>query len=599
VFVVDDVDLGKGTVGGDLLSWAVVGQTVAQMAVRVLNGEKPQDIPVVKSANVYTFDWRALQRWGLKESDLPPGSIVLYRQSTAWESYKSYIVGGVCLILVEMLLIFGLVWQRARRTKAEHKLRESQNRLAGIVGSAMDAIIAVDEEQRIVLFNAAAEKMFGCAQDEAVGTAIDRFIPQRFRSEHRAHIRRFGESGVATREMGTRGALWAVRTNGQEFPMEASVTHVESDGRELFTVTIRDITERRQVEEAKRESEERFRLVANTAPVMIWMSGPDKLRNYFNQPWLEFTGRPLVTELGNGWSEGVHPEDAQRFLSAYNKACASRIPFETEYRLRRHDGEYRWMLVKGVPRFSPDGSFAGHIGSCLDITERKLAEDALASIGSRLIEAHEEERKWIGRELHDDINQRLALAVIELEQWGKEHSKPKAEIHEHIDHVRQRLSDLAKDVQALSHRLHSSKLDYLGLAVATRGFCRELSEQQNVEIDFTHEGMPNRVRKEISLCLFRILQEALQNAVKYSGVRHFRVRLEGTPAEIHLTISDHGVGFDQQHALSGRGLGLISMRERIHLVKGELSITSQPACGTTVFARVPFRANEDRIGIAG
>jgi signal transduction histidine kinase len=166
-------------------------------------------------------------------------------------------------------------------------------------------------------------------------------------------------------------------------------------------------------------------------------------------------------------------------------------------------------------------------------------------------------------------------------------------------HVKQRLSDLGHDIQALSHRLHSSKLDYLGLTVAANSFCRELSEKQKVEIDFTHEGMPSRVPQEISLCLFRILQEALQNAVKYSAVRHFRVKLEVTAAEIRLTISDRGVGFDQQSAFSGRGLVLISMRERIQLVKGELSITSQPAHGTTVFASVPFKADEHRTSLAG
>jgi len=599
VFVLDDVDLGLGSVGGDLLSWAATGQLAAEMAVRVLNGEKPQDIPIVKSPNVYMFDGRALRRWGFKESNLPPDSVVLYRQPTAWESYKWYIIVGIALIVVETLLLFGLVWHKVRRRRAEHKLRESQDRLAGIVGSAMDAIIAIDEEQRIVLFNAAAEKMFGCTQTDAVGTSIDRFVPQRFRLEHGAHLRRFGESGVTTRSMGPLGALWAVHANGQEFPIEASISHVESDGRKLFTVIIRDITERRLAEQVLRESEERFRLVANTAPVMIWMSGTDKLCNYFNQPWLEFTGRSIEAELGNGWAEMVHPEDFQRCLDTYQEAFDRHERFQMQYRLRRHDGEYRWLLDIGVPRLNPDGSFAGYIGSCIDVTERRLAEEAMASMGRRLIEAHEEERTWIGRELHDDVSQRLALVVIELEQWGQKHSKSEVDIHEHIGHIKQRLSDLGKDVQALSHRLHSSKLDYLGLTVAANGFCREFSEQQKVEIDFTHEGMPRTVPKEISLCLFRILQEALQNAVKYSGVRHFSVKLEGTSAEVKLTISDNGAGFDQQSALSGRGLGLISMRERIHLVKGELSITSQPAGGTTVYARVPFEAEERRTRLAG
>src|SRR5215471_4568026 len=167
--------------------------------------------------------------------------------------------------------------------------------------------------------------------------------------------------------------------------------------------------EHEQDAQVVRESEERFRLVANTAPVMIWMAGPDKLCNYVNQPWLEFTGRPLEAELGSGWAEGIHPEDSKACLARYVETFDRRGTFEMEYRIRRHDGEYRWIFDIGVPRFEPDGSFAGYIGSCLDVTERKQAEETLAAMGRRLIEAQEEERRWIARELHDDINQRLAL----------------------------------------------------------------------------------------------------------------------------------------------------------------------------------------------
>jgi PAS domain S-box-containing protein len=718
VFVMDDVDTGTGAVGGDVLSWAAIGRTVAEISVSILNGKRPQDTPIVESRNVYLFDWHALQRWGLKETDLPPGSVVFNRQPTIWESYKWYIVGGIVVILAETLLMFGLLWQRTRRRKAEtelavtydrlrlaieagktvgwdwniksgrvrrfgdlqtvfgiqsstfsghiedfrrlvhpedrelvwkglsearqnrkpyaaefrvvrsdeavrwitargkfyyasngdaermlgmavditdrkqaeQKLHESQEQLAGIVGSAMDAIIAINEEQRIVLFNTAAEKMFGCTAVEAIGSTADRFIPQRFRAEHRAHIRRFGESGVTSRAMGALSTPCAARANGQEFPIDASISHVEADGRNLFTVIIiRDITERRRAEEAVRESEERFRLVANTAPVMIWMSGPDKLRNYFNQPWLEFTGRPVKAELGNGWAEGVHPEDLKLCVDTYTRAFDLRESFQMQYRLRRHDGEYRWVFDTGVPRFNPDGSFAGYIGSCIDVTDRKLAEDALAGMGRRLIEAHEEERTWLARELHDDINQRIALLAIELEQLKR--NLPESAVAPH-DHIRQRLSDIGKDIQALSHRLHSSKLEYLGIAAAASSFCKELSDQQKVEITFSNAGIPRHVPKEISLCLFRVLQEALQNAVKHSRVRHFSVNLRGTSEEIHLSVVDSGAGFDTAGAMSSRGLGLISMQERVHLIKGELSIESKPKGGTTVRVRAPLKFEE-------
>lgn len=212
-----------------------------------------------------------------------------------------------------------------------------------------------------------------------------------------------------------------------------------------------------------RESEERFRLVANTAPVMIWMADTDTLCSYVNQPWLQFTGRSLEAELGDGWLKGVHAEDQNGCLKTYRNAFGERQSFELECRLRRNDGEYRWILDIGVPRFNSDGSFAGYIGSCVDITDRKVAEEALSTVGRRLIAAHEEERTWIARELHDDIGQRIALLAVELEQSHRGAAVQASRGDESLRHARQRVTELGRDIQALSHRLHTSKLEYLGL----------------------------------------------------------------------------------------------------------------------------------------
>jgi PAS domain S-box-containing protein len=351
--------------------------------------------------------------------------------------------------------------------------------------------------------------------------------------------------------------------------------------------------EREQGAQVLRESEERFRLVANTAPVMIWMAGTDRLCTYVNQAWLEFTGRPLEAELGNGWAEGVHKEDLKGCLKTYSEAFGERQSFEMEYRARRNDGEYRWILDTGVPRFNPGGSFAGYIGSCLDITDRKLAEEALASVGHRLMEAHEEERRWIARELHDDIVQRVALLAAKLEesnQLGVDHR---------IREACQGLSKLATDIQALSHRLHSSMLEYLGLVAAARSFCRELSEQRNVRIEFKHSDITSAIPKDISLCLFRVLQEALQNAVRHSGGQDFAVEVHNTEDGFRLIVTDSGIGFDWRDAVNHRGLGLVSMRERLRLVNGELAIHSEPGRGTTILARVPRRQEDHSIAIMG
>jgi len=269
-----------------------------------------------------------------------------------------------------------------------------------------------------------------------------------------------------------------------------------------------------------------------------------------------------------------------------------------EYRLRRNDGEHRWLLDIGVPRFNQDHSFAGYIGTCIDVTERKQAEEALSGISRKLIEAQEQERTRIARELHDDIAQRLALLAIQLEQLRKlPLNLP--EVRSRMGELWKRTSEIATDVQSMSHELHSSKLQLLGIVAAMRGFCREFSEQQKLEIEFQTHDLPTPLSADISLCFFRVLQEALHNAAKHSGVRHFEVRLWGTSDEIHLTVRDSGVGFDPEAAKKSRGLGLISMEERLKLLTGTLSIDSQPKRGTTIHARVPLGSVSDSMGATG
>jgi signal transduction histidine kinase len=221
----------------------------------------------------------------------------------------------------------------------------------------------------------------------------------------------------------------------------------------------------------------------------------------------------------------------------------------------------------------------------------KVVDDTL---GGRLMEAQEQERSRIARELHDDICQRLAVLAIELQQLNVDSP---IDLHARSEELFNRTVDISNDVQALSHQLHCSKLEYLGIVAAIRGFCVEFARQQeNATIDFTSSGVPTHLPRDVSLCLFRILQEALRNAVKHSGVRHVEAQLHGTSTSVLLTIRDRGRGFEPEVAMHAHGLGLISMRERVGLVKGTILVTSKPGWGTEISIRVPIEASDDRKG---
>jgi signal transduction histidine kinase len=239
-----------------------------------------------------------------------------------------------------------------------------------------------------------------------------------------------------------------------------------------------------------------------------------------------------------------------------------------------------------VPRFHADGSFAGYIGSAIDITERKRAAEALSTVSRRLIDAQEAERARLARELHDDINQRLTLVSMSLSRL-QPGSVGAAEFRAEVAAAGAEVTHLVQDIQALSHRLHSSRLDLLGLTRAAGDLCAELSDLHGVTIGFQAERIAESLPDDVSLCLFRVLQNALQNATKHSGCRQIDVSLRSGEHSIELAVVDAGVGFDPR-AARAHGLGLTSMTERLKLVDGELLIDSKPGGGTTVRARIPF-----------
>jgi PAS domain S-box-containing protein len=481
--------------------------------------------------------------------------------------------------------MLGIATDVTERRLLEQTLGGSRAMLADVIASATDAILVLDEERRITLFNAAAERLFGYPAAEAKGAPVARFLsaaqdgwsPPRAPGDEPA-----GHCG------GTINRWWAAPNAGERFPVEVSLSETMVEGGNRYLLIVRDLRERLRVENALREGEQRFRLIADSAPVLLWVSGLDKGCTYCNRAWLEFTGRTLEQELGDGWADNLLPDHYQRCLETYERAFDKREPFTMEYQLRRHDGQYRWVLDSGMPRLGPDGGFAGYVGSAIDITDLKSARGLLADFGQRLLQAHETERTRIARDLHDDIGQRMAVLTMDLDTVAATIPASSAEASRRLRALSTRAIDLARDIQALSHRLHSSKLDHLGLVSASAGLCRELSAQHSVTVAFSAVGVPDDVPKNVALGVFRVLQEAVNNALKHGQSEIVHAALYGTAAGIQLDVVDGGAGFDVAAAMRNGGLGLISMHERVSLLNGQLHVESGRGTGTRVHATIPL-----------
>lgn len=457
--------LNYGCIGGAYPEWEKDAGSAGEMVARLLSGDRLADIPVVHSSNIrIRVDSRALRLWNISEATLPPGSLVLYREPTLWERDRRYFIAGMGVIAVQALLIMGLLWQRARKRKAQAVLRES---------------------------------------------------------------------------------------------------------------------------------EERFRVMADTTPALVWMCDEKGKIAYLNERRLSFTGAHASPGYGDTWMAYVHPEDLKTVLDSLSAALKSRLSFSQQYRLRRQDGVYRWMFDVASPRVDGDGSFAGFIGSAVDVTDQRMAQEALEKVSGQLIEAQENERSRLARELHDDFSQRLALLGIGLGQLWKALPKSDAEARARVQEMLKRTKELASDLHALSHQLHSSRLEHVGLISALNGLCKEFSEKHKIEIQFSESDLRLNLPKDVGLCLFRVAQEALNNIVKHSQAKSAHIEISANATGVNLRIRDDGRGFDSGVVNSDGGIGLTGMRERTRLVGGSLLVKSEPTRGTEILAQVPLPASID------
>jgi len=354
--------------------------------------------------------------------------------------------------------------------------------------------------------------------------------------------------------------------------------------------TAQDVTDRRLAERTLRENEERLRIAAQAGRMFAytWDVASDIIVRSGESA--EILGIDEATSLtGREAVERIHPDDRDAVVAAVGALTPTQPRLQVCYRLIRPDSSVMWVERTSRAYFDDDGKILRVIGMVADITLRRRAEEALSAVSQRLIEAQEAERARIARDLHDDFGQRLTLLTMALDHHVKAlPSSASQKLRQGLHQLQTQAAEIASDLQALAYQLHSPRLQLLGVVTAMRSFCTELSSQQRVEIAFTHEDVPKHVPPAVALCLFRVLQEALCNAMRHSGVRRFEAHLRRTSDGLWLTVRDAGIGFDPRSAQTGRGLGLTSMTERLKLVGGTLEIQSKAAQGTTLVARVPL-----------
>ena len=462
--------------------------------------------------------------------------------------------------------------------------------LAAIVASSDDAIISKNLDGIITSWNKSAERIFGYTPEEAIGRHITLIIPPERHTEELDILARLRRGERVDHFHTVRR-----RKDGSFLEVSLTISPVRDlSGRVIGASKVaRDISEQKQAERALQESEQRFRVITDASPIMVWLSGTDKLCYYFNKGWLDFVGRTLEQESGNGWAENVHPEDFDRCLQVYVSNFDARRPFEMEYRMRHHTGQYRWILDRGVPRYAPDGTFEGYVGGCLDIHAQKEAAEKIriAEDVTRLMKAQDEERRHIARELHDSAGQTLTVVGMGLAQLIEKAERLLPELARDGKAIEEMVQQLHREIRTTSYLLHPPLLDESGLASALNWYVEGLAERSHIAVTLDVADNVGRLPTDLELAIFRLVQECLTNIHRHSGSKTALIRVARDEDSVRTEVRDQGKGMSPERVLEiqshGSGVGIMGIRERIRQFHGEMRIESNGS-GTAVIITIPM-----------
>ncbi len=467
-------------------------------------------------------------------------------------------------------------------------------RLAGLLDSAMDAIISVDETQTIVLYNRAAEKIFGWPAAQVRGQPLTMLLPDRFKAGHTEHVRRFGATGVTSRRMSGSQVVYGLRASGEEFPVDASISQIDTPEGKLYTVVLRDVTERVQAEQEQNRLAARLSglvdsamdgiiTIDETQRIVLYNRAAEKI---FGWSALQVMGRTLDMLIPPRYRPG-HKGQVRRF--GETGVTSRRMGDQTVlYGLRSNGQEF--PIEASISQVdTPEGKLYTVI--LRDVTERVRAQHELASFAAEASGVREQEKSRIARELHDELAQQLTALKMDT-IWLKDNAATDDKVRAKLADMLAMLDTSVAAVRRIAADLRPLVLDDLGLVPAIEWLVENFTKRHGIACALEIDG-ELELQEPYATAVFRIVQESLVNVAKHAQASRAQVRVAMQGRDLTLTVQDDGRGFNLEDPRKPQSLGLVGLRERAHLLRGDVRVASRPGEGTRIEATIPIMNRED------
>lgn len=521
---------------------------------------------------------------------------------------------GTLINLNGQLCALVIVRDITARKEAENALRASEERFRNLVQDLHVGVVLLGPAAETKFANRAALKMFGLSEEQTRGKSSSSFSMQAIREDGTEipFAMRTGPRAIATRQPIRNEVVGWRRPESNEvfWTLVDAVPHLTAGGEVASAIlTISNVTEWKQAEQALRASEARFRTLVQDFHVGVVLLGPDATLQFANQAAQQLFGFTLEQVKGknseqlNLVSIGEDGSEIPFSMRPGGRAIATRRPVVNEVIGWRTAGstEIIWTLGNAVPQFATDGSVSAVIYTFTNITERKHAEEALHQLSTRLLQLQDEERRRLGRELHDSLAQSVLAVNLNLAQAAQSSDSLSERGRHALAEARRLLQEMSREIRTLSYLLHPPLLDELGLVSAIKEYAEGFSERSGVQVALHLQTGFGRLSQEAETALFRIIQESLTNIQRHSGSQTATIRLRGDSNCVNLDVSDCGRGMDKKSIERGNGsgsrlgVGILGMRERMTQLGGKLEIDSSPS-GTTVRVSIPLRTEVSNAG---